>query len=297
MDSRNRLYRITDVDCGRQLQSSFKSELSRPLHKVRCHNTFAFYLLCNNDKNIWINTIYSDSTEFYFFSSCTVPKHADGWLQASLEMLTLTSCFLTLKMTFPVGVTMTSTPLTTVSDNQLALFVILLLLFLIFIHRDRIISNVVFSLEGNDRCENNVVRTVCSQYPKVAPFTFTSSGSSVVVFFVSDSSVNRRGFLLKYKSNATYTTTTVTQTTESISPLATSSSVEKSNKGVTNLSICFHTIMFVKAMLVQLLVGFIFSFRFEHVHGCQDGDRHCFRVPGCGDIFCYRCCIYDITLS
>lgn len=37
-------------------------------------------------------------------------------------MLTLTSCFLTLKMTFPVGVTMTSTPLTTVSDNQLALF-------------------------------------------------------------------------------------------------------------------------------------------------------------------------------
>lgn len=122
MDSRNRLYSITDVDCGRQLQSSFKSELSRPLHKVRCHNIFAFYLLCNNDKNIWINTIYSDSTEFYFFSSCTVPKHADGWLQASLEMLTLTSCFLTLKMTFPVGVTMTSTPLTTVSDNQLALF-------------------------------------------------------------------------------------------------------------------------------------------------------------------------------
>lgn len=122
MDSRNRLYSITDVDCGRQLQSSFKSELSRPVHKVRCHNTFAFYLLCNNDKNIWINTIYSDSTEFYFFSSCTVPKHADGWLQAPSEMLTLTSCFLTLKMTFPVGVTMTSTPLTTVSDNQLALF-------------------------------------------------------------------------------------------------------------------------------------------------------------------------------
>lgn len=153
-------------------------------------------------------------------------------------MLTLTSCFLTLKMTFPVGVTMTSTPLTTVSDNQLALCFILLLLFLIFIHRDTVLINVVFLLEGNDRCENNVVRTVCSQYPKVTPFTFTSSGSSVVVFFVSDSSVNRRGFLLKYKSNATYTTTTVTQTTESSSSQATSSSVEKSNKGVTNLSIC-----------------------------------------------------------
>lgn len=130
--------------------------------------------------------------------------------------------------------------------------------FSFFIHRDRVLINVVFSLEGNDRCENNVVRTVCSQYPKVTPFTFTSSGSSVVVFFVSDSSVNRRGFLLKYKSNATYTTTTVTQTTESSSSQATSSSVEKSNKGVTNLSICWHTKMFVKAMLVQLLVGFFF---------------------------------------
>lgn len=260
MDSRNRLYRITDVDCGRQLQSSFKSELSRPLHKVRCHNTFAFYLLCNNDKNIWINTIYSDSTEFYFFSSCTVPKHADGWLQAPSEMLTLTSCFLTLKMTFPVGVTMTSTPLTTVSDNQLALFLYYCYYFSFFFHRDRVLINVVFSLEGNDRCENNVVRTVCSQYPKVTPFTFTSSGSSVVVFFVSDSSVNRRGFLLKYKSNATYTTTTVTQTTESSSSQATTSSVEKSNKDVTNLSICWHTKMIVKAMLVQLLVGFIFFF-------------------------------------
>lgn len=169
--------------------------------------------------------------------------------------------------------------------------------FSFFIHRDWVLINVVFSLEGNDRCENNVVRTVCSQYPKVTPFTFTSSGSSVVVFFVSDSSVNRRGFLLKYKSNATYTTTTVTQTTESSSSQATTSSVEKSNKGVTNLSICWHTKMFVKAMLVQLLVGFIYFFRSEHVHGCQDGDRHCFRVPGCGDIFCYRCCIYDITLS
>lgn len=134
--------------------------------------------------------------------------------------------------------------------------------FSFFIHRDWVLINVVFSLEGNDRCENNVVRTVCSQYPKVTPFTFTSSGSSVVVFFVSDSSVNRRGFLLKYKSNAiaTYTTTTVTQTTESSSSQATTSSVEKSNKGVTNLSICWHTKMFVKAMLVQLLVGFIYFF-------------------------------------
>lgn len=152
-------------------------------------------------------------------------------------MLTLTSCFLTLKMTIPVGVTTTSTPLTTVSDIQSSLLFILLLLFSFFIHRDRVLINFVFLLEGNDRCENNVVRTVCSQYPKVTPFTFTSSGSSVVVFFVSDGSVNRRGFLLKYKSNATSTTTAATQTTESSSPQATSSSVEKSDKGVTNLSI------------------------------------------------------------
>lgn len=158
----------------------------------------------------------------------------------------------------------------TINDGEwqsVGLIFILLLLFLIFIHRDTVLINVVFLLEGNDRCENNVVRTVCSQYPKVTPFTFTSSGSSVVVFFVSDSSVNRRGFLLKYKSNATYTTTTVTQTTESSSSQATTSSVEKSNKGVTNLSICWHTKMIVKAMLVQLLVGFIF---FLDPNTCMD---------------------------
>lgn len=158
----------------------------------------------------------------------------------------------------------------TINDGEwqsVGLIFILLLLFLIFIHRDTVLINVVFLLEGNDRCENNVVRTVCSQYPKVTPFTFTSSGSSVVVFFVSDSSVNRRGFLLKYKSNATYTTTTVTQTTESSSSQATTSSVEKSNKGVTNLSICWHTKMIVKAMLVQLLVGFFF---FLDPNTCMD---------------------------
>nr|XP_022334928.1 deleted in malignant brain tumors 1 protein-like [Crassostrea virginica] len=72
-----------------------------------------------------------------------------------------------------------------------------------------------FINDGNDRCDMNGVRTVCSQYPKVTPFTFTSSGSSVVVSFFSDSNVNRRGFLMKYKSNATETTTAATQTTES----------------------------------------------------------------------------------
>lgn len=102
--------------------------------------------------------------------------------------------------------------------------------------------------DGNDRCENNVVRTVCSQYPKVTPFTFTSSGSSVVVFFVSDSSVNRRGFLLKYKSNATYTTTTVTQTTESSSSQATTSSVEK------NPNTCMDAMMVIGIVFGSLVV-------------------------------------------
>lgn len=87
--------------------------------------------------------------------------------------------------------------------------------------------------DGNDRCDNNMVRTVCSQYPKVTPFTFTSSGSSVLLSFVSDSSFNRRGFLLRYKSNATSTTTAATQTTESSIPYTTSSSVEK-NSQVSN---------------------------------------------------------------
>lgn len=76
---------------------------------------------------------------------------------------------------------------------------------------------------GDDRCDNNVISTVCSQYPKVAPFTFTSSGSSVLISFVSDSSVGRHGFLIKYKSNVTETTTTA-QTTE---PTQTTSTVLK----------------------------------------------------------------------
>lgn len=45
-------------------------------------------------------------------------------------MLTLTSCFLTLKMTYPVGVTTTSTPLTTVSNTQSPLLFILLFSFI-----------------------------------------------------------------------------------------------------------------------------------------------------------------------
>lgn len=57
----------------------------------------------------------------------------------------------------------------------------------------------------------------------------------------------------------------------------------------------YKTVVKPNWMLVQLLNDLFF--RFEHVHGCPDGDRHCFRVPGGGDIFRCRCCIYDITLS
>lgn len=70
-------------------------------------------------------------------------------------------------------------------------------------------------------------------------------------------------------------------------------SVEKSNKSVINLLICCYIKMFVKVMLVKLFIEFIF-FRFEYVYRCQDGDWYCFWVFGCGDIFCYCCCIYDI---
>ncbi|XP_048737077.2 deleted in malignant brain tumors 1 protein-like [Ostrea edulis] len=98
--------------------------------------------------------------------------------------------------------------------------------------------------DGDDRCDNNVISTVCSQYPKVAPFTFTSSGSSVLISFVSDSSVGRHGFLIKYKSNVTETTTTA-QTTE---PTQTTSTVLKTIS--KNSSTCID---------MEVVIGIVFG--------------------------------------
>lgn len=60
---------------------------------------------------------------------------------------------------------------------------------------------------------------VCNEYPTTSPYNYTSNGTSVVVAFESDGSVNRRGFLLRYRGipNPTTTTTNVTSTTNASS--------------------------------------------------------------------------------
>lgn len=50
---------------------------------------------------------------------------------------------------------------------------------------------------------------VCDEYPDTTPYNYTSNSTSVVVAFESDSSVNRRGFLLRYRGIPNPTTTTM----------------------------------------------------------------------------------------
>ncbi|XP_062622168.1 exoskeleton protein RP43-like [Saccostrea cucullata] len=110
--------------------------------------------------------------------------------------------------------------------------------------------------DGNDRCDNNAVRTVCSQYPKVAPFTFTSSGSSVVISFYSDNTVGRHGFLIQYKSNVTETTTTREQTTELSSTQTATSNHAKVTKDSD------------RCMDVRLVIGIVFGSLVAVIFSC-----------------------------
>ncbi|XP_071166626.1 procollagen C-endopeptidase enhancer 2-like [Mytilus edulis] len=71
--------------------------------------------------------------------------------------------------------------------------------------------------DGEHRCDYNRMSVVCDEYPDTTPYNYTSNSTSVVVAFESDGSVNRRGFLLRYRGipNPTTTTTTSSNTTES----------------------------------------------------------------------------------
>ncbi|CAG2207867.1 CUBN [Mytilus edulis] len=71
--------------------------------------------------------------------------------------------------------------------------------------------------DGEHRCDYNRMSVVCDEYPDTTPYNYTSNSTSVVVAFESDGSVNRRGFLLRYRGipNPTTTTMTSSNTTES----------------------------------------------------------------------------------
>lgn len=59
--------------------------------------------------------------------------------------------------------------------------------------------NLLILFVGEYMCEHNTIRKVCQEFQKIPAYNFTSNSSSVVVKFFSDSSVNRRGFLLRYR--------------------------------------------------------------------------------------------------
>ncbi|XP_061185916.1 cubilin-like [Saccostrea echinata] len=67
--------------------------------------------------------------------------------------------------------------------------------------------------DGEYMCEHNTIRKVCQEFQDVPAYNYSSNGTSVVVKFFSDSSVNRRGFLFRYRAINTPTTTTVATTT------------------------------------------------------------------------------------
>lgn len=67
--------------------------------------------------------------------------------------------------------------------------------------------------DGEYMCEHNTIRKVCQEFQKISAYNYTSNSSSVVVKFFSDSSVNRRGFLLRYRAIIAPTTTTPITTT------------------------------------------------------------------------------------
>ena len=56
-----------------------------------------------------------------------------------------------------------------------------------------------YFITGEHRCDNNRMTVVCDEYPKTSPYNYTSNSTSVVIAFESDGSVNRRGFLLRFR--------------------------------------------------------------------------------------------------
>lgn len=93
--------------------------------------------------------------------------------------------------------------------------------------------------DGEHRCDNNRMTVVCDEYPDTSPYHYISNGSSVVVAFESDGSVNRRGFLLRYRGIPDLTT---------ISPLSnntTSNSAESSDDGLV--------------ISAEILIGLVFG--------------------------------------
>ncbi|KAK3104057.1 hypothetical protein FSP39_024071 [Pinctada imbricata] len=82
--------------------------------------------------------------------------------------------------------------------------------------------DVYYIFDGAYKCEHNEIRKVCQEYPAVLSYNYTSNEDTVTVTFKSDSSVNRRGFLLAYRSITLPTTASSTTESTTVSSTYTS---------------------------------------------------------------------------
>ncbi|OWF36516.1 deleted in malignant brain tumors 1 protein-like [Mizuhopecten yessoensis] len=102
--------------------------------------------------------------------------------------------------------------------------------------------------DGANKCDNNNIKMICSEYPKVTSYSNNSTESTVTVTLESDGSVNRRGFLLRFRSVSTATTTTPTTTTVTTAFI---SAISSTTARTTNGQLL--------EMNMELLVGVVFG--------------------------------------
>ncbi|XP_069138752.1 scavenger receptor cysteine-rich domain-containing protein DMBT1-like [Argopecten irradians] len=107
--------------------------------------------------------------------------------------------------------------------------------------------------DGANKCDNNNIQMICSEYPKVTSYSTNSSEPTVTVTLESDGSVNRRGFLLRFRSVSTATTTE--PTTTSITTTGTTTAFIAAVSSTTTAS----TQGKLLEMNMELLVGVVFG--------------------------------------
>ncbi|XP_033750731.1 deleted in malignant brain tumors 1 protein-like [Pecten maximus] len=107
--------------------------------------------------------------------------------------------------------------------------------------------------DGANKCDNNNIQMICSEYPKVTSYSTNSTEPTVTVTLESDGSVNRRGFLLRFRSVSTPTTTTPTTTTVTATAATTAfiAAVSSTTARTTSGQLL--------EMNMELLVGIVFG--------------------------------------
>ncbi|XP_056007355.1 tolloid-like protein 2 [Ostrea edulis] len=90
--------------------------------------------------------------------------------------------------------------------------------------------------DGEYMCEHNTIHKVCQEYEDVPAYNYTSNGTSLVVKFFSDGSVNRRGFFMKYRAITASTTIASTTIADTTTEEATTESTTTETTTLTTIS-------------------------------------------------------------